>query len=146
MKRFLIFLMALSACSEEKIIEYKTNQPFTQDNIEITVTDHYFKETIGEFSAGPNTKYLVIRANFKNVDQESQIVTANGDLKVITSDGKEFSYEDDGMFTDGFGGVEKLNPLTSLKTNLAYKVPSDLKGKVFWVPGPENERVYIFNL
>ncbi|GID03222.1 hypothetical protein [Pseudomonas sp. 008] len=83
----------------------------------------------------PDFRYLVVNATFKNNDKEGRL-PLEGSL-IITKDGQEYKYDTTERIThESYGiGLQSLNPLIKLKTKIAYKVPNELDGEVYWQPG-----------
>ena len=91
------------------------------------------------------TDYLIMNVTFKNIDTESRMIV-DGEL-LINFNGKDYKFDKSEVIAaNGWGLLlDEINPLTSKTTNLVYKIPSDLKGKIYWHPGrtDENETIYL---
>lgn len=88
-------------------------------------------------------QYLIIDASFKNIDKESRMVI---DGKLII-DEYEFD-QSETILLEGWGTHEQINPLVTKRTNIVYKIPSNIKGVVYWVPGRsyKNQKFILFGL
>jgi len=88
-----------------------------------------------DLKAEEGTRFIIIDASFKNVDTESRMLTS-GEL-LINYNGKDYTFDKaETILAPGYGLLlEQINPLTTKKTKLVYKVPSELKGPIFWKPG-----------
>lgn len=60
----------------------------------------------------------------------------DGEL-LINYNGKDYTFDKaETILAEGYGLLlEQINPLTTKKTKLVYKVPSELRGSIFWKPG-----------
>ncbi|MDB5030844.1 DUF4352 domain-containing protein [Mucilaginibacter sp.] len=81
------------------------------------------------------SQYIVFNATFKNIDTESRMLI-DGKL-TVNYNGKDYDFDkSETILLDGWGLVlDQINPLVSKTTNIVYKVPKELKGDVYWVPG-----------
>ena len=79
--------------------------------------------------------YLIINTTIKNTDDESRMLPGSGTIW-IDSNGKSYEFETaEAIMLEGWGVLmEELNPLTTKTTNLVFKIPSELKGAVYWQP------------
>ncbi len=108
--------------------------------------------TGGEFvDVGPEdgNRFIILNVTFKNIDSESRMLT-EGSL-LIQYNGKMYEYDNSESFAgvDGWGTfLDQMNPLTSKKTNIVYKIPAEIKGPVYWEPGRnlKGKRFYCGNL
>ncbi|MEO7212553.1 DUF4352 domain-containing protein [Mucilaginibacter sp.] len=89
--------------------------------------------------------YLTINVTFKNVDSESRMIV-DGEL-LINFNGQDYKFDKSEIIAaNGWGLLlDQINPLTSKTTNLVFKIPKDLKGKIFWHPGrtDDGETIYL---
>lgn len=83
----------------------------------------------------PGVKFLVFNITFKNIDTESRMFE-EGEV-LINYNGKDYVFDkSESLLIDGWGAfLEQLNPLTSKKTNLVFKIPEEIEGKIYWKPG-----------
>jgi len=83
----------------------------------------------------PDSKFLVIDASFKNTDTEGRLPLAGSVL--IEYEGKTYKFDAvESVYEEGFGiGIQSINPLVTLRTKLVYRIPSEIKGRVSWLPG-----------
>jgi len=83
----------------------------------------------------PDSKFLVIDASFKNTDTEGRLPLAGSAL--IEYGGKTYKFDAvESVYEEGFGiGIQSVNPLVTLRTKLVYRIPSEIKGRVSWLPG-----------
>jgi hypothetical protein len=92
--------------------------------------------------------YLVLNVTFKNVDKESRMVT-DGEI-IINYNNTDYKFDhSETIAAEGWGlFLDQINPLTSKTTNLVYKVPTELKGQIFWHPGrtDEDEKILLGTL
>lgn len=89
--------------------------------------------------------YLFINATFKNIDNESRMLS-EGSIW-INYNGKDYEFDkSESIMADGWGlFLDQINPLTSKTTNLVYKIPIEIKGDVYWQPGraDTDQRIFI---
>jgi len=123
----------------------------------------YFEVTVNKVSTGnrvrtgnevtdlkpeKGTKFLIINATFKNIDNESRLLT-DGTVWV-TYNGKDYKFDHaESIMANGWGlMLDQINPLMSIKTNLVYKMPTELTGPASFQPGRagDNERIPLGNL
>lgn len=89
-------------------------------------------------------KYLVLDVSYKNIDNESRMIGGEGKV-FVDYNGKEYEYDkSETLLADGYGVLlDQLNPLTNKSTKLVFKIPSELKGKIYWAPSRSNERFFV---
>jgi hypothetical protein len=111
------------------------------------VSEHNMIYTGNQFSdlkAEPGSAYLVINATFKNIDNESRMIT-DGSLW-IDYNGRKYEYDkSETIMAEGWGlFLDQINPLLSKTTNIVYKIPRELSGPIYWNPGRANKDAVIF--
>lgn len=93
-------------------------------------------------------KYLIINASFKNTDKESRMLM-DGSVW-INYNGKDYEFDkSETVMLEGWGlMLDQINPLTTKKTNLVYKISAEIKGNAYWQPGraDSDERILLGNL
>ncbi|NDA26414.1 MAG: DUF4190 domain-containing protein [Verrucomicrobia bacterium] len=92
----------------------------------------------------PGNQYLVINATFKCTDTESRMPEEGSVF--ISYQGKDYEFDDtESIMLEGWGLIlDQLNPLTSKTTNIVYKIPLEIKGPVYWVPGRNYKNLRFF--
>ena len=99
-------------------------------------------------SAGDGNQFLVMTTTFKNIDNESRMIT-DGSV-FINYNGKDYVFDkSETVMAEGFGlMLDQINPLTSKTTKLVYKLPAEIKGPAYYKPGraSDNERIYLGEL
>ncbi|MDB6142953.1 MAG: hypothetical protein JWP80_1997 [Pseudomonas sp.] len=82
----------------------------------------------------PDTKYLIIDASIKNMSSSSRGIS--GGSVIFSKNGKIYSFDQiDPVRENGFGdNLGALNPLITYHTKLVFRIPSDLTGKIAWMP------------
>lgn len=92
--------------------------------------------------------YLIFNVSFKNTDTESRMLSEGSVW--INYNNKDYEFDkSEGVFIDGWGLLlDQINPLVTKTTNLVYKIPSEIKGSVYWKPGrsSKNQRIFLGNL
>ena len=93
-------------------------------------------------------QYLILNVTFKNTDNESRMID-DGSV-FINYGGKEYEYDKSEIFMlNGWGILlDQINPLTSKKTNIVYKIPTEITGPAYYEPGRnyDSKRVYLGDL
>jgi hypothetical protein len=93
-------------------------------------------------------KYLIIDASFKNTDNESRMLM-DGSVW-INYNGKNYEYDkSETIMLEGWGLLlDQINPLTTKRTKLVYKIPAEITGPVYWQPGrtSDDERIFLGKL
>ncbi|MCU0439319.1 MAG: DUF4352 domain-containing protein [Raineya sp.] len=90
-----------------------------------------------------DNQYLVMNVTFKNIDNESRMMFA-GKI-IINYNGKDYTFDNpEPVLLEGWGLLmDQINPLTTKTTNLVYKIPKEIKGKVVWEPARSDVKIYI---
>lgn len=112
---------------------------------EVTVNDWIISKPIdtgnrySSMKSDSDARFLTVNATFKNADSEGRL-PSEGSL-FIRKDNKYFKFDaTETIMSDGYGiRLRSLNPLIKLNTKLAYKVPNELSGEVYWKPGRNAE-------
>lgn len=93
-----------------------------------------------EPDAWDGSRFVVLDVTFKNNDSEGRLPLP-GSL-VINHNGRELTYDTtESIMQKGFGIYFKsVNPLLSMKTKLVYRIPNEISGDVFWVPGRNEDQ------
>lgn len=101
-----------------------------------------------DLAAEPGNQFLLITATFKNIDNESRMLTDGAVF--INYNGKEYEFDkSEVVMADGYGLLlDQINPLTSKTTKLVYKLPAEIKGPAYYQPGRANddEKIFLGNL
>lgn len=116
-------------------------QTLQTDYFEVTVNKVSFEERISTGNQFADLKrengslYLVLNVTFKNTDAESRMLT-DGEI-LINYNGKDYLFDkSETIMLEGWGVLlDQINPLTSKTTNLVYKIPTEIKGNLFYRPG-----------
>ncbi|RZJ70238.1 DUF4352 domain-containing protein [Flavobacterium sp.] len=119
----------------------KVGETLSTDYFDVTVNEVGVFDRIAtgnEFADLPRQegiKYLVLTTTFKNTSNESRMLM-DGEV-LINYNGKDYNYDkSETIMLEGWGlMLDQLNPLTAKKTNLVYKLPSELVGKAYYRPG-----------
>ena len=129
-------------------------QTLKTDYFEVTVSKAGLTNKLNtgnQFSdeaAGQGNQFLVMTTTFKNIDNESRMIT-DGSV-FINYNGKDYEFDkSETIMAEGFGlMLDQINPLTSKTTKLVYKLPAEIKGPAYYKPGraSDNERIYLGDL
>lgn len=92
----------------------------------------------------PDSRFVVIDADFKNLDQEGRL-PSEGSL-IIKHNGRELRYDStESILQEGYGIYFKsVNPLITMPTKIVYRIPNEVSGEVSWEPGrnPDNRKLW----
>lgn len=92
----------------------------------------------------PDSRFVVIDADFKNIDQEGRL-PSEGSL-IIKHNGRELKYDStETIMQKGYGIYFKsVNPLITMPTKIVYRIPNEVSGEVSWEPGrnPDNRKLW----
>lgn len=92
--------------------------------------------------AGEGNEFLVLDVSLKNTDTEGRMFT-DGSI-FVTYKGKELEFDDtETILENGYLTLETLNPLTSTRGKIVYKVPAGLDAALYWNPGRSDVRILI---
>lgn len=122
-----------------KYFDITVNEAKTRDRVS---TGNQFSD----LQAENGNMYLIINTTFKNTDNESRMIFEGSVW--INYNGKDYEFDkSEPIMADGWGlFLEQLNPLTSKTTNLVYKIPTEIKGDIYWQPGRSDEKIFIGNI
>lgn len=117
---------------------------------EVVINSCQVKQRVGtgnifaEPEAWEGSEFLVIDASFKNIDTEGRLPVV-GDVLIFSS-GKTYKYDTaETIMLDGYGvHLNSVNPLVKMKTKVVYRIPSGLKGEVYWMPGRNTNGVKLW--
>lgn len=92
----------------------------------------------------PGSRFVVIDAEFKNMDSEGRL-PMEGAL-IVKHEGRELRYDTtETIMQEGFGIYFKsVNPLVTMPTKIVYRIPDEVKGEVSWEPArnPASKRLW----
>lgn len=148
---------AASAETEQKTQEptgVSVGQVLHTDYFDITVNSVSLEDRVrtgnqfADKKPEPGNMYLIIDASFKNTDNESRML-ADGSVW-INYNGKDYEFDkSETIMLEGWGLLlDQINPLTSKRTKLVYKIPAEIKGPAYWQPGraSSDEKIALGNL
>lgn len=84
--------------------------------------------------------YLILNITFKNIDTESRMLT---DGEVLTRHNEtvyRFDKAETVMLEGWSTKLDQINPLTSKTTRIVFKIPTELKGDVYYRPGRSDKK------
>lgn len=127
----------------DKIIS--TDYVLTTDYFDVQVNEVSIKQSVltgNEFAnikQEAGNKFLIFNITFKNIDNESRMFE-EGEV-VINYNAKDYRFDkSETVMADGWGTfLDQINPLTSKTTNIVYKIPEEIQGKVYWKPGRNSD-------
>lgn len=88
------------------------------------------------------SQFLVIDGDYKNTDSTTH--TLSSGYVAVDVDGKKLIYNKaELILNDGWGLIfEKVGPLITKSTKLVYRIPLNLKGKVYFYPFNNHDDVF----
>jgi hypothetical protein len=150
-KSFQEHLKLVAPDSKYNLAKYiQIGQPVSAGHFEVTADDFTLTNFVDTGNPYMNLKatdgnmFLIIKATYKNVDQEGRTIFSAG-AAFIDYCGKEYKFDKtQTVMADGFGvTLEALNPLSKKTTYLIYPISDEFRGNVFWQPADCNERIYL---
>jgi hypothetical protein len=131
-------------------VQIGINQVLHTNYFDVTVNDVKVVSSVNtgnEFVNLPHEKgmgYLIVNTTFKNTDTESRMLT-DGSV-FINYNGKEYKFDKtETIMLEGWGAsLKQINPLTSITTNLVYKIPAEIRGVMHYLPGRSDNDVRIY--
>lgn len=122
-------------------VAVQIGQVLQTDYFDVTVNQISIKDRVStgnefaDLKKEAGNKYLIINTTFKNTDRESRMLTEG--TVWINYNGKDYEFDkSETVMLDGWGVMmEQLNPLTSITTNLVYKIPEEITGVAMLQPG-----------
>jgi hypothetical protein len=96
-------------------------------------------EYIADTKADEGSRFLILHTTFKNIDNESRMIT-DGEV-LINYNGKDYKFDkSETIMQDGYGlFLDQINPLTSKTTKLVYRIPDEIKGNAYYHPGRSDD-------
>ncbi len=92
--------------------------------------------------AGPGNKYVILDVTIRNTDTEGRLF-AEGAL-IGRSDGKQYRFDNtETVLADGYLALETLNPLTTVRGRIVYKIPESPPIELYWEPGRDTKRILL---
>ncbi len=150
------------ASTSENSIDKSNSEP-SYIQLGETLSTRYFDVTVNKASINDRVNtgnefadlnpesgnsYLIMNTTFKNTDNESRMLT-DGEVLIIYN-GKEYKFDNaETIMLEGWGLLlDQINPLTSKTTNLVYKIPTEIKGPVYYRPGrsSSDDKILVGNI
>jgi len=108
---------------------------------DFVITDAYHVREVNtgneytDLPAERGAKYIVLEVAIKNTDRESRMLFS-GSLWV-NYNGVDYQYDKaETILADGWMmDMQTLNPLMTKAVHVVYKIPSEMEGLAYWVPG-----------
>ncbi len=160
---FVLLLLAFGSTDNEKSSSDGTTATTTTKksvNIKEPLNTTYFAVTVNsvnvknrvrtgnqfaDLKPEAGSSYLILNTTFKNIDNESRMLSDGA--VIINYNGKDYNFDkSETVMLKGWGILmEQLNPLTSITTNLVYKIPAEISGQAYYYPGrsASGDRIYI---
>ena len=122
--------------------EAGTNAHVTSVVNNAVVTDRLATSTLERKQATPGSRFVVLDITARNTDQQPQVFSEGKLVNVSESHERTFATPVS-MLTGEYLTLQVLNPASSVHGKIAYEVPEDLAGVLYWVPGNGNERILL---
>lgn len=106
------------------------------------MTDRLATSTLERRQATPGNRFVVLDVTARNTDQQPQVFSEGKLVNVSESRERTFATPVS-MLTDEFLTLQVLKPSSSVHGKIAYEVPEELPGVLYWVPGNGNERILL---
>lgn len=106
------------------------------------VTDRLATSTLERKHALPGNRFVVLDVTARNTDRQPQVFSEGKLVNVSESHERTFPTPVS-MLTGEFLTLQVLRPASSVRGKIAYEVPEDLAGVLYWVPGNGNERILL---
>ena len=153
--------IALLACAALLVVACQRNsadggglagfgaQPEADANAHVTsvvngalVTDRLATSTLERKQAAPGNRFVVLDVTARNTDRQPQVFSEGKLVNVSESRERTFATPVS-MLTGEYLTLQVLKPSSSVHGKIAYEVPEDLSGVLYWVPGNGNERILL---
>lgn len=138
----------------KQAVRVELGQPLKTDYFEVVVNKVSLKNSVrtgNEFAdkePEEGNMFLILNTSFKNIDNESRMLTDG--VVWVEYNGKEYQFDNsETVMLEGWGlMMDQINPLTTKKTNLVYKIPAELKGPAYYQPGraDKDQRIFLGEL
>ena len=119
----------------------------TQSALAWTVNRAQATDRIGASSmegpqATPGHRFVVLDVSVRNRDSQPQVMSEG---KLIAVNGSELQTFNRPVtvFSDDYLSLQVLAPAQGLHGKIAYEVPEDVRGVLFWSPGNGSERILL---
>jgi len=106
------------------------------------VTDRLATSTLERKQAAPGNRFVVLDVTARNTDRQPQVFSEGKLVNVSESRERTFAMPVS-MLTGEYLTLQVLKPSSSVHGKIAYEVPEDLPGVLYWVPGNGNERILL---
>ena len=106
------------------------------------VTDRLATSTLERKQAAPGNRFVVLDVTARNTDRQPQVFSEGKLVNVSESRERTFTTPVS-MLTGEYLTLQVLKPSSSVHGKIAYEVPEDLPGVLYWVPGNGNERILL---
>ena len=114
---------------------------------EVTVNSVLKQSCVGsdEFTrtcAGEGNQFLVLDVSLKNIDNEGRLFLEGSIF--VNLNGKELEFDNtETIMEEGYLVLDTLNPLTSIRGKIVYKVPGAVSSAFYWNPGRSDVRILV---
>jgi hypothetical protein len=123
------------------------------------LSTEYFDVTVNKFKINKSVKtgnmfsdiepeegnsFLILNVSFKNTNTESRMLFDG--VVIVIMDGKEYKFDkSETVLAEGWSTtLKQINPMTTTTVNLVYKVPSDIRGSIYYQPARNYKKKKIF--
>ena len=106
------------------------------------VTDRLATSTLERKQATPGNRFVVLDVTARNTDRQPQVFSEGKLVNVSESRERTFATPVS-MLAGEYLTLQVLKPSSSVHGKIAYEVPEDLPGVLYWVPGNGDQRILL---
>ncbi len=92
--------------------------------------------------AAQGNQFVVLDVSVMNRNADPQVLL-EGKLIAVSESGMQTFDTPETLFSDEYLGVQVLSPEQSVRGKIAYEVPQDLPGVLYWSPGGGSKRILL---
>ncbi len=104
------------------------------------VTDHIATSTLESKDAGQGNTFVVLDVSVRNTDAQPQVFSEGKLVDVTASHERAFATPVT-MLTDDFLSLQVIPPNGRVRGKIAYEVPENMTGALYWIPGNGSKRI-----
>lgn len=108
---------------------------------DVMIENVSLEDGFGPLKKEDGSRYVVMDVTVKNTNTETRFMGSG--VVVIYHNKKALYYEKEEtvLFEKGWGIIGDINPLCTKKGRVAYKIPYEVEGPVFYIPSRGNDAV-----
>jgi hypothetical protein len=98
--------------------------------------------TLEHREASPGNTFVVLDVSVRNPDRHPQVFSEGRLVSVGARTQRSFATPVT-LLADEFLSLQVLPPASSVRGKIAYEIPSDLQGALYWQPGAHGQRILL---